>query len=131
MFRFLSLLSYERFHSKPILSVPRIMQLSGGLLATGKDAHTYGVYICYTIHHYYMSAVQILTDSAVTRTIYLFSVLPTLPAIVEDLFLSKERMNDNARELETQKEVLINLLLRLIQYHQVIIVLVKGISFFS
>jgi len=42
MFRFLSLLSYDRYHSKTIITVPRIMQLSGGLMATGKDAHLYG-----------------------------------------------------------------------------------------
>lgn len=39
--------------------------------------------------------------------------------MVEDLFLSRERMNDNLKELETQKEVLINILLRLVQYHKV------------
>ncbi len=39
--------------------------------------------------------------------------------MVEDLFLSRERMSDNFKELETQKEVLINLLIRLIQYHKV------------
>ena len=43
MFRFLSLLSYDRFHSKTIISVPRIMHLSGGLMATGKDAQLYGI----------------------------------------------------------------------------------------
>ena len=42
MFRFLSLLSYDRFHSKTIISVPRIMQLAGGLMATGKDAQQHG-----------------------------------------------------------------------------------------
>ena len=47
-------------------------------------------------------------------------VLPTLQPIVEDLFLSKERLNDNAEELETQKEVLMSLLLRLINYHMVL-----------
>ena len=39
--------------------------------------------------------------------------------MVEDLFLSRERMSDNFKELETQKEVLINLLIRLLQYHKV------------
>lgn len=39
--------------------------------------------------------------------------------MVEDLFLSRERMNDNLKELETQKEVLINILLRLVQYPKV------------
>ncbi|KAK4002443.1 hypothetical protein OUZ56_004272 [Daphnia magna] len=87
MFRFLSLLSYDRFHSKTIISVPRIMQLAGGLMATGKDAELH--------------------------------VLPTLRPMVEDLFLSRERMSDNFKELETQKEVLINILLRLLQYHKV------------
>ena len=40
--------------------------------------------------------------------------------MVEDLFLSRERMSDNFKELETQKEVLINILLRLVQYHKVV-----------
>ena len=47
-------------------------------------------------------------------------MLPTLRPMVEDLFLSRERMSDNFKELETQKEVLINILLRLVQYHKVV-----------
>jgi len=39
--------------------------------------------------------------------------------MVEDLFLSKERMSDNFKELEAQREVLISILLRLIPYQEV------------
>jgi hypothetical protein len=84
------------------------MQLAGGLMATGKDAELHGnPFACFT-------------DFAVCITlIFEFLVLPTLQPMVEDLFLSRERMSDNFKELETQKEVLINLLIRLIQYHKV------------
>ena len=48
-----------------------------------------------------------------------YSVLPTLHPMMEDLFLSRERMSDDQKELETQKEVLLNILIRLVQYHKV------------
>lgn len=41
--------------------------------------------------------------------------------MVEDLFLSKERMSDNFKELEAQREVLISILLRLIPYQEVVL----------
>ena len=109
MFRFLSLLSYTRFHSKTIITVPRILQLSGGLMATGKDTQCYGMFSLRK-----QTANPIFPGSYPIR-----AVLPTLGPMVEDLFLSKERLSDDFKELETQKEVLICMLLRLLQYHKV------------
>lgn len=41
MFRFLVLLSYEKYHSKPIIDVPKILQLCEGLFASGQSAESY------------------------------------------------------------------------------------------
>ena len=41
MFRFLVLLSYEKYHSKPIIDVPKILQLCEGLFASGQDDETF------------------------------------------------------------------------------------------
>lgn len=41
MFRFLVLLSYEKYHSKPIIDVPKILHLCEGLFASGQPAETF------------------------------------------------------------------------------------------
>ncbi|CAL1269720.1 unnamed protein product [Larinioides sclopetarius] len=41
IFYFLILLSYERYHSKPIISVPKILQLCDGLIASGQSPEKY------------------------------------------------------------------------------------------
>uniref|UniRef100_A0A061QFU3 Putative huntingtin n=1 Tax=Cupiennius salei TaxID=6928 RepID=A0A061QFU3_CUPSA len=43
IFYFLILLSYERYHSKPIISVPKILQLCDGLIASGQPPDKYVV----------------------------------------------------------------------------------------
>ena len=67
MFRFLSLLSYTRFHSKTIITVPRILQLSGGLMATGKDAQFYGMLI-----------IDFSSSSMISDWHNLFSIISTI-----------------------------------------------------
>ena len=42
VFHFLVLLSYERYHSKSIISFPKIMQLCDGIMASGQDPATHG-----------------------------------------------------------------------------------------
>lgn len=86
------------------------MQLAGGLMATGKDAQLHGIILLFA------SVISIVSFILLYKNV----VLPTLRPMVEDLFLSRERMSDNFKELETQKEVLINILLRLVQYHKVV-----------
>lgn len=52
----------------------------------------------------------------------LFSVIaiPALQPIVHDLFLLRgSNKADAGKELDTQKEVVVSMLLRLVQYHQV------------
>ncbi|XP_076067326.1 huntingtin isoform X2 [Oratosquilla oratoria] len=89
MFGFMVLLSYERYHSKSIIGVPKIMQLCDGLMASGQPplSHCVGA----------------------------------LQPLVEDLFLDRSTSGANdQKELDTQREVLSSMLLRLAHYHQVL-----------
>ncbi|XP_063075686.1 huntingtin isoform X3 [Engraulis encrasicolus] len=89
IFFFLVLLSYERYHSKQIISIPKIIQLCDGIMASGRKAVTHAI--------------------------------PALQPIVHDLFVLRgSNKADAGKELETQKEVVVSMLLRLIQYHQVL-----------
>ncbi|KAI6069682.1 Huntingtin isoform X2 [Aix galericulata] len=86
IFFFLVLLSYERYHSKQIIGIPKIIQLCDGIMASGRKAVTHA-----------------------------------LQPIVHDLFVLRgTNKADAGKELETQKEVVVSMLLRLIQYHQVL-----------
>uniref|UniRef100_UPI003AAF8E8F huntingtin isoform X1 n=1 Tax=Centroberyx gerrardi TaxID=166262 RepID=UPI003AAF8E8F len=89
IFFFLVLLSYERYHSKQIISIPKIIQLCDGIMASGRKAVTHAI--------------------------------PALQPIVHDLFVLRgSNKADAGKELDTQKEVVVSMLLRLIQYHQVL-----------
>ncbi|KAJ8247772.1 hypothetical protein GJAV_G00250130 [Gymnothorax javanicus] len=89
IFFFLVLLSYERYHSKQIISIPKIIQLCDGIMASGRKAVTHAI--------------------------------PALLPVVHDLFVLRgSNKADAGRELETQKEVVVSMLLRLIQHHQVV-----------
>ncbi|XP_052537757.1 huntingtin isoform X1 [Tympanuchus pallidicinctus] len=89
IFFFLVLLSYERYHSRQIIGIPKIIQLCDGIMASGRKAVTHAI--------------------------------PALQPIVHDLFVLRgTNKADAGKELETQKEVVVSMLLRLIQYHQVL-----------
>ncbi|XP_024861840.1 huntingtin isoform X3 [Kryptolebias marmoratus] len=89
IFFFLVLLSYERYHSKQIISIPKIIQLCDGIMASGRKAVTHAI--------------------------------PALQPIVYDLFVLRgSNKADAGKELDTQKEVVVSMLLRLVQYHQVL-----------
>ncbi|XP_028270650.1 huntingtin isoform X10 [Parambassis ranga] len=89
IFFFLVLLSYERYHSKQIISIPKIIQLCDGIMASGRKAVTHAI--------------------------------PALQPIVHDLFVLRgSNKADAGKELDTQKEVVVSMLLRLVQYHQVL-----------
>ncbi|KAM4708326.1 huntingtin [Discoglossus pictus] len=89
VFFFLVLLSYERYHSKQIIGIPKIIQLCDGIMASGRKAVTHAI--------------------------------PALQPIVHDLFVLRgANKADAGKELEIQKEVVVSMLLRLIQYHQVL-----------
>lgn len=45
IFFFLVLLSYERYHSKQIIGIPKIIRLCDGIMASGRKAVTHGNYI--------------------------------------------------------------------------------------
>nr|XP_055060920.1 huntingtin isoform X1 [Misgurnus anguillicaudatus] len=89
IFFFLVLLSYERYHSKQIISIPKIIQLCDGIMASGRKAVTHAI--------------------------------PALQPIVHDLFVLRgSNKADAGKELDIQKEVVVSMLLRLIQHHQVL-----------
>ncbi|KAG8508650.1 LOW QUALITY PROTEIN: Huntingtin [Galemys pyrenaicus] len=93
IFFFLVLLSYERYHSKQIIGIPKVIQLCDGIMASGRKAVTHAI--------------------------------PALQPIVHDLFVLRGASKaDAGKELETQKEVVVSMLLRLIQYHQVVEMLI-------
>ncbi|XP_012141248.1 huntingtin isoform X2 [Megachile rotundata] len=90
IFNFLVHLSYEKNHSKAIIGVPKIIQLCDGLMASGQPALTH--------------------------------CIPALAPVVEDVFLIRNASSSpiEQRELETTREVLISMLLRLVEYYQII-----------
>ncbi|XP_043476526.1 huntingtin [Leptopilina heterotoma] len=90
IFEFLVRLSYEKYHSKNIIGVPKIIQLCDGLMASGQSPLTH--------------------------------CIPALVPVVEDIFLSRGSSTNlsEQKELETTHEVLISMLLRLVEYHEVI-----------
>ncbi|XP_011641684.1 huntingtin isoform X2 [Pogonomyrmex barbatus] len=90
MFNFLVHLSYEKNHSKAIIGIPKIIQLCDGLMASGQPA----------ISH----------------------CIPALAPIIEDIFLIRNGSSSivEQRELETTRDVLIAMLLRLVEYHEVV-----------
>ncbi|XP_014662838.1 PREDICTED: huntingtin-like [Priapulus caudatus] len=90
IFHFLVLLSYERYHSKTIIGMPKIIQLCDGLMASGQAPITHAI--------------------------------PALQPIVVDLFAVRGTVNkaDIGKELETQREVVVSMLFRLVHYHQVL-----------
>ncbi|KAG5319910.1 HD protein, partial [Acromyrmex heyeri] len=90
MFNFLVHLSYEKNHSKAIIGIPKIIQLCDGLMASGQPA----------ISH----------------------CIPALAPVIEDIFLIRNGSSSviEQRELETTRDVLIAMLLRLVEYHEVV-----------
>lgn len=50
IFFFLVLLSYERYHSKQIIGIPKIIQLCDGIMASGRKAVTHGIEVCQFIY---------------------------------------------------------------------------------
>jgi len=42
IFGFLVSLSYEKFHSKSVIGMPKIIKLCDDVLASGQDARSYG-----------------------------------------------------------------------------------------
>lgn len=89
IFDFLVRLSYEKYHSKVIIGVPKIIQLCDGLMASGQPPLTH--------------------------------CIPALVPVVEEMFLARNTSANvsEEKELETTREVLISMMLRLVEYPQV------------
>jgi len=85
IFEFLVLLSYEKYHSKVIIDVPKILQLCEGLAARGESSHSY--------------------------------VVPALQIVSVDLFAGRSSTAED--ELETQREVVISMLLKQLSQQKV------------
>ena len=85
IFEFLVLLSYEKYHSKVINDIPKILQLCEGLAARGESSEAY--------------------------------VVPALHVVAMDLFSGRSNSNDS--ELETQREVVISMLLKQLSQQKV------------
>ncbi|RZC38340.1 huntingtin-like [Asbolus verrucosus] len=89
IFQFLVQLSYSKQHSKSIMTIPKIIQLCDGLMASGQSPLTH--------------------------------CIPALEPIVENIFLTRNKSSTiDAKELETTRDVVLSMLLRLCEYHQVI-----------
>lgn len=89
IFQFLVHLSYEKQHSKSIINVPKIIHLCDGLMASGRSPVTH--------------------------------FIPAITPVVEDTFIFRNQNNTSTdiKELETMREVLFSMLLRLVEYHEV------------
>jgi huntingtin len=116
IFKFLVLLSYEKYHSKPIIDVPKILQLCEGLFASGQPGDIY--------------------------------VVPAILPVAEDLFCQRTNStmhskvqkqldpnsteepqqnvtNTSLSELDTQREVMLTMLLKVLMYPDVIKLVIK------
>lgn len=92
IFFFLILLSYERYHSKPIIGIPKIIQLCDGIIASGQLPEKFAS--------------------------------PSLQCIVEDLILLRNASKvDSSKELETQREVIVANCLKLVQFPNILQIL--------
>ncbi|XP_008206342.1 huntingtin isoform X2 [Nasonia vitripennis] len=98
IFDFLVRLSYEKYHSKLIIGVPKIIQLCDGLMASGQPPLTH--------------------------------CIPALVPVVEEMFLARNTPANvsEEKELETTREVLISMMLRLVEYPQIIELLAKCLT---
>lgn len=45
VFQFLVMLSYEKYHSKPIIDMPRIIHRCDGIMASGMQPDTHGQFV--------------------------------------------------------------------------------------
>nr|CAD7264748.1 unnamed protein product [Timema shepardi] len=90
IFYFLVHLSYEKHHSKCIIGVPKVIQLCDELMASGQPP----------VSH----------------------CIQALVPVVEDVFLVRGTTGSTAdlKDLDTQREFLVSMLLRLVEYHQVL-----------
>lgn len=66
------------------------------------------------------SCKKVAVSVSTLQRFHIFSAIPALQPIVHDLFVLRgSNKADAGKELETQKEVVVSMLLRLIQHHQV------------
>uniref|UniRef100_A0A0C9Q4L0 Htt_0 protein n=1 Tax=Fopius arisanus TaxID=64838 RepID=A0A0C9Q4L0_9HYME len=99
IFGFLVHLSYEKFHSKMIIDIREIIKLCDGLMASGQPPTTH--------------------------------CIPALVPVVEDIFLARSSASKTPgekAELDTTREYLMSMLLRLVEHHTVIELLSQCLS---
>ena len=109
IFSFLILLSYERHHSKSIISFAKVIQLCDGILASGLDPTTHSKQAtslpCYRPHYHCEVCL---------------AVVPVLETLVHDLFVARasNKPTDANKDVETQREVLTSTLLKFVRHYQ-------------
>ena len=124
IFRFLVLLSYEKYHSKPIIDVPKILSLCEGLFASGQPPQ--------------QVVLPALVSDEVEKQIFiepdLGQMIFQIP-VAEDLFLQKNNNSQGSSgatkdpaELESQRESVLNMLLKLIIYPEAMEVVITIIG---
>ncbi|XP_015112466.1 huntingtin [Diachasma alloeum] len=99
IFGFLVHLSYEKFHSKMIIDIREIIKLCDGLMASGQPPTTH--------------------------------CIPALVPVIEDIFLARSSASKTPgekAELDTTREYLMSMLLRLVEHHPVIELLAQCLS---
>ena len=108
IFSFLILLSYERYHSKVIISLAKVIQLCDGILASGLDPVSHSeLIICSVLDLPFIQSIS--------------SVVPVLEMLVQDLFVvrASNKPTDANKDVETQREVLTATLLKFSRHFQV------------
>ena len=112
IFRFLVLLSYEKYHSKPIIDVPKILQLCEGLFASGQSGEKYIV----------PALLPVAEDLFCQRT---NSSSQSKTVKTNDPFDEEGQQIPSLSELDTQREVLLTMLLKVLMYPDVIELMIK------
>ncbi|XP_044581130.1 huntingtin isoform X1 [Cotesia glomerata] len=96
IFTFFVHLSYEKFHTKMVIEIREVIKLCDGLLASGQPP----------VSH----------------------CIPAIIPIVEDIFLRRSKFSTNTTdntELDTTREYLMSMMLRLVEYDQILLLLAQ------
>ncbi|KAG8035544.1 hypothetical protein G9C98_006997 [Cotesia typhae] len=96
IFTFFVHLSYEKFHTKMVIEIREVIKLCDGLLASGQPP----------VSH----------------------CIPAIIPIVEDIFLRRSKFSTSATnntELDTTREYLMSMMLRLVEYDQILSLLAQ------
>lgn len=100
---FLAMLSHDTLHSKQVIKVQDLIKHCDLLLASGHEPETHGK--------------PILNPLINPKQTFFFLALSALEPVVYDLFLI--RVKTDNKELEAQRMVIVQTLLKLVRYNKV------------